>query len=153
MENEIWKECGESNKYFYYVSNMGRIKNITKVKKKEKILNGTPNQQGYLRIKIKNIAIPIHTLVVYNFIGSRPQGLQIDHIDRNNQNNQLDNLRYVTPKENSKNTKNFRNGKPRRNVENGKIKINCPCGSIISKSHKARHEKSQKHKKYLNSLL
>ena len=29
MENEIWKECGESDKCLYEVSNMGRVKSIT----------------------------------------------------------------------------------------------------------------------------
>ena len=33
-----------------------------------------------------------------------------------------------------------------------KIKITCCCGSVVSKTHKARHNKSQKHLKYINNL-
>ena len=43
----------------------------------------------------------IHELVMITFIGKRPQNYQIDHIDGNKKNNNLGNLEYVTPKENS----------------------------------------------------
>jgi hypothetical protein len=33
-------------------------------------------------------------------------------------------------------------------LENRKIQITCECGSIYTKYHKARHEKSKKHKDY-----
>jgi len=151
MEEEIWKQCEESVKCFYEISNMGRVKSITKVNKKEKIVKGNPNKNGYLHMRM-NKTVAIHCLVAYAFIGPRPDGLQIDHIDRNSQNNRLDNLRYCTPAENMRNTKSFRNRRV-KNRENGKIKISCDCGSITNKNNKSTHEKTEKHKKYLNSLL
>lgn len=49
-------------------------------------------------------AIHIHTLVMMTYVGPRPEGMEIDHIDRNKANNRLENLRYVTRKENLANT-------------------------------------------------
>lgn len=37
--------------------------------------------------------------------------------------------------------------------EQGKIKINCICGSTFRKAEKARHERSKKHINYVNSQL
>ena len=42
----------------------------------------------------------IHKLVAEYFIGERPEGYEIDHIDGNYLNNRADNLRYVTRREN-----------------------------------------------------
>lgn len=36
--------------------------------------------------------------------------------------------------------------------EKGKIKITCDCGSIVRKDTKARHQKTQRHKDYLETL-
>jgi hypothetical protein len=166
MENEIWKECGESVNCLYEVSNMGRVKSITKVNKKETILKHHCDKKGYLRIVIIKKTIRIHTLVAYAFLGERPEGMQIDHKDRNKANNHLSNLKYCTSSENMRNTNRFRTDileqdskirdkiiRQQRNNERHITKINCLCGSITNKSDKARHEKSEKHKKYLNSLL
>ena len=43
----------------------------------------------------------IHVLVAELFLGDRPDGMQIDHIDGDKSNNCLENLEYVTPKENT----------------------------------------------------
>ena len=46
-------------------------------------------------------------LVAKCFIGERPEGYDIDHIDRNPLNNNVSNLRYVTHKENCFNKANI----------------------------------------------
>lgn len=46
---------------------------------------------------------PIHVLVADAWIGKRPEGMEIDHIDQNRQNNHYTNLRYVSQSENDKN--------------------------------------------------
>lgn len=51
----------------------------------------------------------IHQLLMLTFIGPCPKGMQVDHIDGNSLNNSLDNLRYVSAKDNSCNRK--RHGK------------------------------------------
>jgi hypothetical protein len=81
----------------YSVSNYGRIKN------KEKILKGS-TRSGYSTLTIKTKKEYIHKLVALYFIGDRPDGLLIDHIDRNKQNNRVDNLRYISVSDNNKNS-------------------------------------------------
>lgn len=42
----------------------------------------------------------VHIEVMRAFVGERPEGLEIDHIDQRKTNNRLDNLEYVTHSEN-----------------------------------------------------
>jgi hypothetical protein len=163
-EIEIWKKCGEGEMKKYYVSNLGRVKSVTKVNKKERILKGRPDRHGYLSVDICNKFILIHHLVVYTFIGPRPEGLVIDHKDRNKLNNKADNLRYCTSTENNINSDNYRDDILEQGVERKKVfrkewyeanketynekrreKISCPCGGHYIKGNKARHEKTEKH--------
>lgn len=51
----------------------------------------------------KNNIVYIHRLVYESFKGEIPEGLEIDHIDRNKRNNNPDNLRVVTRIENNRN--------------------------------------------------
>ena len=44
--------------------------------------------------------VMMHDLVMRTFVGPRPEGMDIDHIDRNKRNNRRTNLRYVTRREN-----------------------------------------------------
>jgi hypothetical protein len=105
---EEWKQCGEGKKVIYFVSNQGRIKSVTKAKKFEKILNPYIGIHGYCVVNISKKSIMVHTLVILHFIGSRPKGLQIDHINRNKTDNRIENLRYCTRSENNRNTSRFR---------------------------------------------
>lgn len=109
-EIEVWKECGESEKCVYYVSNFGRVKSVTKGLRggKEKILKQTPKTNGYLRVSINNKTQHTHSLVALAFIGERPKELYIDHIDRNKLNNRANNLRYCTRSENQQNRDDYR---------------------------------------------
>ena len=66
-EIEIWKDCGESKKCFYKASNLGRVKSITKVGKKERILKGAQSFGGYLQVDINKKHIRIHRLVAMLF--------------------------------------------------------------------------------------
>ena len=59
----------------------------------------------WLRLPWGNKSFPVHRLVCIAFHGIEgyKQGLFVDHIDTNRANNHADNLRWVTPKENSNN--------------------------------------------------
>lgn len=85
----------------YYVSSHG---NVMSTKQKVIILKPTINSSGYLRVRpmVNNrpIDVYVHTLVAETFIGKRPTGLVIDHIDGNKTNNTHTNLRYVSKEEN-----------------------------------------------------
>ena len=110
MEEEIerWENCGEGKIKNYCVSNFGRVKSVTKVNNIERFLKGTDAGNGYLRVQIDKKLILIHHLVAYAFLGPRPDGLVIDHFDRNSLNNKANNLRYVTYTENNRNTDRYR---------------------------------------------
>ena len=97
----------------YEISNCGNVRRLLKsgIYKylKCSILK---TGKGYKYIKLIIDGKPknfyIHHLVAYNFICERPIGLYIDHKDRDTKNNNLENLRYVSPKENSINTDKYR---------------------------------------------
>jgi hypothetical protein len=107
---EVWKEFEVTTLKTYYISNLGRVKTITKGNKKEKILKPDySNNYGRVRIGKSNSKLKfVHHLVAYAFLGSRPEGLVIDHIDRNKLNNKADNLKYCTIIENNENTDRYR---------------------------------------------
>lgn len=62
------------------------------------------SNKGYIQLRTKYCTTTkFHRLIWETFVGEIPQGYEIDHIDTNKENNSLDNLRCVTPKENSNN--------------------------------------------------
>jgi hypothetical protein len=88
----------------YQVSNMGRIKSLNVFHyndDKEKILILKIKKDKYFEIKIKGKYYLIHRLVMLTFIGECPKDKQVNHIDGNKQNNRLENLEYITSKENT----------------------------------------------------
>ena len=137
---EIWKEIKGFDGRFS-ISNFGRVRQnkgqyITLQKHvinyEEKILVPITWQSRYLRIdlhlnrkKRMRLNTYIHKLVAEYFIGERPEGYEIDHIDGNYLNNRADNLRYVTRRENllNPNTPNGYKGKHLSKEERLKISI------------------------------
>lgn len=62
------------------------------------------NNRGYLRCNYCNSKrVLVHRLVWETFVGEIPCGYQIDHINTIRDDNRLENLRCVTPKENANN--------------------------------------------------
>lgn len=107
-EIELFKECGKSAKKTYFISNYGNCKSIDILSKREYIIKPFKLTKGYLGISIYGKTEKIHRLVALHFIGERPYKLEIDHIDRNKNNNKVSNLRYISGKENMKNTDRYR---------------------------------------------
>jgi hypothetical protein len=100
---EIWKEIKGFDDY--KVSNFGRIQSLNF--NKIKILKQTLNSHGYFSVTLsgkgKQFTRKVHQLVAVAFLGHTPCGhnLVVDHINRNKQNNNVNNLRIVTQRENS----------------------------------------------------
>ena len=127
MENEIWKDI-KDYEGLYQVSNLGRIKSIGReviysngrvVKYESKILktNNKYQRPTTLLTKDKKTTTKnIHELVAQAFIGERPEGYHICHIDGDITNNELSNLRYDTVSENQIDI--YRHGR-----KNGKLSL------------------------------
>jgi len=64
---------------------------------------GTLNRAGYLVCAIRRKQYRVSRLIWMMHFGDIPKGKQIDHIDRNRLNNRIENLRLVTPSQNSQN--------------------------------------------------
>lgn len=84
----------------YEVSNAGNLRN----KRNGNVLKGSLSTKGYrvvyMASKGLRLRMTLHSLVMLAWIGPRPAGMQIDHIDGDRLNNAANNLRYVTPKQN-----------------------------------------------------
>ena len=89
----------------YLVSNLGNIKN----NKTDRILKPGIDTHGYYKVNLYKDRISynknIHILVGESFIPNPFNKKCIDHIDNNKLNNNVNNLRYATIKENSMNRK------------------------------------------------
>lgn len=93
---EIWKNIkGYGN--ICQVSNLGRIKCGEDIK--------TPymEKKGYLRIALKGKKHLVHRLVAEAFIPNPNNKPYIDHINTDRTDNRVENLRWVTNKENCNN--------------------------------------------------
>jgi len=108
---EEWKICFES----YEISNHGRCRRRLKSGEYTH-LGGSISNRGYLYFQVqrngKRLNKLFHHMVARYFIGCRPEGLVIDHIDRDKTNNDVRNLRYVTQKQNMCNTSRYRHDLP-----------------------------------------
>ena len=110
-EKEIWKDI-EGYEGLYKVSNMVRVKSVERIrwnnggycKVPERILKPGKDRCGYLYVILCKEGIKkkyyVHRLVAEAFIPNPDNLPQINHIDENKENNHVDNLEWVTCKEN-----------------------------------------------------
>ena len=103
----------KSLKFLYEVNENGTIFRNVKSKKQLKIkLDLHHSKTGYYTTFVhmggrsqnnRTIRVPIHRVVAECWLGDVPEGMEVDHIDRNTHNNDYRNLRYVTKSEQMKN--------------------------------------------------
>lgn len=103
----------KSLKFLYEINENGTIFRNVKSKKQLKIkLDYHHSKDGYYVTFVhlggrskdsKIIRCMIHRIVAECWLGDCPDGMQVDHIDRNPHNNDWRNLRYVTVSEQMKN--------------------------------------------------
>lgn len=102
MENEIWNPIPGYPPY--YVSNLGRVKNSRTNKIRKPVLNdcnGRYRVQLYIKETDSRKTFYVYHLVMLAFVGPMPfDKREVNHIDGDKENNKLENLEYVTSKEN-----------------------------------------------------
>lgn len=81
----------------YLATNVGYIYSL----KTNKFLIGS-RRNGYCRVKIDSKTYSVHKLIWETFNGEISEGMVIDHIDGQHDNNNLDNLRMVNQSQNMK---------------------------------------------------
>lgn len=109
MEN--WKPIKETNGN-YDVSNLGRVRSYLKqsqgcyikVQEPQRIIKLQDKTHGYKTLQLwinrKNHTRRVHRLVLEAFIGKCPEGMECCHNDGNKNNNNLENLRWDTHRNN-----------------------------------------------------
>lgn len=104
MTHEIWKEISWSPDYF--ISSYGRVKSYKKDKINGILLKLRIDQKGYITIQLPNIytgkhkRTGVHRLVAEAFIPNPESKGDVNHIDEDKSNNRVDNLEWMTRKEN-----------------------------------------------------
>lgn len=111
---EIWKDI-KGYEGLYQVSNLGRVKSLerkTRFDNQTKIiqtsfLSNRIGKRGYVVVSLfknnKGKTIPIHRLIADAFIPNPENKPCIDHINTIRTDNRIENLHWVTSKENSNN--------------------------------------------------
>ena len=95
--NEEWRSVDGWGGW-YEVSSLGRVR---------RTLTGdlltTYESRRYLAVTLsgpRKLCIKVHRLVALAFLGPRPEGLQINHLDGDRHNNRAENLEYISRKGN-----------------------------------------------------
>lgn len=110
-QNEEWRVISVAPDYS--VSDQGRVKRTAlstdKPIGKAKLgyeLQAFPNNSGYYRVFLRNEGwgkyFTVHSLVMAAFVGERPEGYHINHINGDKSNNSVGNLQYMSPTDNIK---------------------------------------------------
>jgi len=129
--SEVWKDIpGYEGKY--QVSDLGRVRSLDReviykdgrigsykgqILKPRNVGNGRLGVALTKDFKRKNYKV--HILVALTFIGERPKGYDVCHIDSNPLNNKLNNLRYDTRNQNNIDT--YRTGESKKGM--GKLTL------------------------------
>lgn len=106
---EIWKDI-KGYEGLYQISNLGRVKSLRKQKGfyiREEVILKNRIDRGYLKVTLskdnKLKYISVHRLIAEAFIPNPENKSFIDHINGNRADNRIENLRWVTQKENMNN--------------------------------------------------
>lgn len=141
-EKEIFREIDGFPDY--EISNLGRVCSFKG--KYPKILKPRKNHKGYLQILLwqgrKGITKKVHRLVAEAFVPNPENKPQINHIDENKGNNVVDNLEWVTCRENNNHgTRNRRMAEALLNREDlSKPVVQYPTDGVFMAEYSSIHE-------------
>lgn len=102
--NVVWKPIPGSE--WYEVSRDGQVRSWVKPGRYKTrrevplVLKQTRRKDGYLAVGVPYKRL-VHHLVAETFLGNKPPGTEIMHLDGDKSNNTVSNLAYGTPKENN----------------------------------------------------
>lgn len=108
LAGEVWKEIPGYGGW-YEASNLGRIRSWrfgkSKARRSEPVVMTIDIDRGYGRVCVtppggRGQTRTVHQLVMEAFVGLRPAGMVVCHADGDRSNNQLENLRYGTYRDN-----------------------------------------------------
>lgn len=107
MSEDIWRPV-VGYEGLYEVSNTGRVRSLYDARHQKyrvKELKPGANRYGYLMVGLhkngKQKLHTVHSLVMAAFVGPRPEGYDVNHIDECKSNNRVENLEYCTRRENN----------------------------------------------------
>lgn len=143
---EIWKNVNIENfENCYKVSNLGRVKSITRTVKMgrayktfhEKILKGTYDKDGYIRVKLSNThkyrkEITVHRLVALTFIQNENNLPVINHKNGIKDDNRVENLEWCTVQHNTKHTFDVLGRKGYNGGTNKRILVLNECSNKVN---------------------
>ena len=108
LTGEEWRPIPGSDG-LYSASNLGRIRSeptkaATSGRQRGRVLASYLDTKGYPQFKLCLIGshktIKAHRCIAETFLGARPDGFQINHINGDKTDNRVVNLEYVSPSEN-----------------------------------------------------
>ena len=99
IPDEVFKEI-PNTKGYYWISNKGGLWST----RTNKLCKWSKNAKNYLfttrTYKDRVLIIVAHKEVTRAFLGNRPEGTEVNHIDGDKNNNSVENLEYITHQEN-----------------------------------------------------
>jgi hypothetical protein len=105
-KSEEWRSV-DGYEGIYEVSDLGRLRRAyrgPKTQGRHRLIRAYPNRNGYFFFRLSRKGTvtrrAAHSMVMLAFVGPRPDGLQVNHVDGDKGNNRLRNLEYVTRQEN-----------------------------------------------------
>lgn len=101
---EVWKDI-IGYEGLYQVSNLGNVKSLgNSFSRKERFLKLSPQSKGYLTVVLQKNAtrkmVLVHRLVAEHFIDNTESKLQVNHINSDKTDNRVENLEWVSYREN-----------------------------------------------------
>jgi hypothetical protein len=104
QSSEVWKNIIGYEGY-YQVSSFGNVKSLgNKFTRKERFLKLSPQSKGYLTVVLQKNAtrkmMLVHRLVAEHFISNTEYKPQVNHINGDKTDNVIENLEWVSHREN-----------------------------------------------------